>query len=226
MTQQRKEKLENGEIYHIFTRSIAKFVVFNNDEEYLRMKNILNCYRYANFNYKYSHFAELDESSQEVILYQLKIEDNCLVRIIAYCIMPTHIHIILQQLEEGGISKYMSRVLNSYSRYFNTKHKRVGPLWSGRFKSVLVSEDEQLLHLTRYVHLNPTSADLTKIPEQWEFSSYGEYLQENSNGGRVCNFDNLFDLSPKEYKKFVDDRKQDQRNISIIKFLTMDNYAG
>jgi hypothetical protein len=68
VAQQRKEKLENGEVYHIFTRSIAKFVVFNNDEECLRMKNILNCYRYTNFNYKYSHFAELDGSLQEEFL--------------------------------------------------------------------------------------------------------------------------------------------------------------
>lgn len=226
MVQQRKEKLENGEVYHIFTRSIAKFVVFNSEDEYSRMRELLRCYSYENFNYRYSSFKELDESLQHDILLKLKGEDRRLVRIIAYCIMPTHIHIVLQQLVDGGISKYISLVLNSYTRYFNTSHNRVGPLWSGRFKSVLVSEDEQLLHLTRYIHLNPTSANLAKKPEQWEFSSYLEYLREIDNNEKLCNFDNLIELSPKEYKKFVDDRKQDQRNISIIKFLTIDNYAG
>jgi putative transposase len=190
------------------------------------MKNILNCYRYTNFNYKYSHFAELDGSLQEEFLSKLRIKDNCLVRIIAYCIMPTHIHIILQQLEEGGISKYMSRVLNSYTRYFNTGHGRNGPLWSGRFKSVLVSEDEQLLHLTRYIHLNPTSADMVKKPEQWGFSSYNEYLQELGVDEKICDFDGLFDLSPKEYAKFVNDRKDYQKQLSIIKSLMIDNYSG
>jgi len=62
---------------------------------------------------------------------------------------------------EEGISLYMKNLLNSYTRYFNTKTKRKGPLWQGRFKSVLIKMDEQL-YLTRYIHLNPTSEDLVE----------------------------------------------------------------
>jgi putative transposase len=79
--------------------------------------------------------------------------------------MPTHIHLVLRQLKDGGISKFMSNILNSYSRYFNIKHNRKGPLWEGRFRKVLVGSDEQLLHLTRYVHLNPVTACLVDKPK-------------------------------------------------------------
>ena len=70
----------------------------------------------------------------------------------------------------------MRRLLNSYTRYFNEKIKRKGPLWEGRFKKVLVNSDEQLLHLTRYVHLNPVSAGIVEKPEDWPCSSYREYI--------------------------------------------------
>ncbi|MCM8826817.1 MAG: hypothetical protein NC904_04785 [Candidatus Omnitrophica bacterium] len=72
----------------------------------------------------------------------------------------------------------MSRVSNSYARYFNIKYGRRGPLWEGTFKNVLVNNDEQLLHLTRYIHLNPTTAFLVERPEDWSFSSYREYLDK------------------------------------------------
>ena len=95
-----------------------------------------------------------------------------------------------------------------------------------RFKSVLVSKDEQLLHLTRYIHLNPTSAGLVKYPEKWSFSSYNEYINNTETQGKICKFDNLFSISPKEYKKFVSDRKLYQKEISRIKKLLIEDYTG
>ncbi len=78
--------------------------------------------------------------------------------------MPTHIHLILKQLKEDGISAYMSKILNSYTCYFNRRTKRKGPLWESRFKRVEVTSDEQLLHLTRYIHLNPVTAHIVEEP--------------------------------------------------------------
>jgi putative transposase len=119
----------------------------------------------------------------------------------------------------------MARVLNGYSRYFNTKHKRIGPLWSGRFKSVLITNDEQLLHLTRYIHLNPTSAGLVKKPGDWPHSSYKEYVDYKVKQ-RICKYKEVIEMSRKEYKKFTEDRKDYQREISVIKNLTIDDYSG
>lgn len=220
----RKDPLRSNNYYHIYSRSIAKFIIFNNAEDYARMEDILNFDRFIEFNYKYSRFKRLELSVQKAIAINLQ-NSPVLVEIIAYCIMPTHLHLILKQIAENGISQYMARALNSYTRYFNVSHRRSGPLWTGRFKNVLVKDDKQLLHSTRYLHLNPTSAKLVKKPEQWQFSSYHEYIDEYKEHG-ICNFDGLFDFSPEQYKKFVNDRKDYQRNLSLIKSIMIDDYTG
>lgn len=224
--QQRKDLLTNDCYYHIFSRSIAKYVVFNDAEEYYRMIEIMKLYRYLDFNYKYSRFNDLEAIKQNAILNDLRKNSSVFVEIVAYCIMPTHIHLILKQIADHGISIYISKILNSYSRYFNLRHKRSGPLWTGRFKSVLVSNDKQLLHLTRYIHLNPTSASVVESPKDWQFSSYIEYIDPDDEKEKICLYDNIFDFSPKEYAKFVDDRKSYQKELARIKSLLIDNYTG
>lgn len=88
---------------------------------------------------------------------------------------------------------------------------------------MLVGDDDQLLHLTRYIHLNPTSANLVKNPENWPYSSFNEYI--NSQKG-ICNFEGLFIIIPNDYKNFVDNRKDYQKQLSVIKLLTIDDYSG
>ena len=114
----------------------------------------------------------------------------------------------------------MRIVLDSYTRYFNKKIGRKGPLWEGRVKKVFVESDEQLLHLTRYVHLNPVSAGIVKKPEDWVYSSYREYI--GMKKGKVCNKEKFFDFSKEEYKKFVEDRIDYQRNLEIIKHIILE----
>ena len=116
----------------------------------------------------------------------------------------------------------MNNILNSYTRYFNIRHKRKGPLWVGRFKRVVVSTDEQLLHLTRYVHLNPVTSYLADNPESWEHGSYQEYCSQNDVREKVCCFDNLLDIDSRSYKKFVNDRKEYQRGLAKIKELMLE----
>ena len=117
------------EVYHVTTKSIAKYVVFNDETEYERMKQLIQYYQIANFPVRYSFFnAWQKDKKEKLISEKYNRNEEKLVRIIAYCIMPTHVHLILQQIQEKGISIYMNRVLNSYTRYFNTKHHRKGPL--------------------------------------------------------------------------------------------------
>ena len=144
------------------------------------------------------------------------------IEIIAYCLMPTHIHFILKQLKDNGISIFMNNLCNSYSRYFNTKHKRKGPLWEGRFKKILVESDEHLLHLTRYVHLNPVTAHLVNKPENWQFSSYFEYSSDINENRRICNYGSLIDISFRQYKEFVENGISYQRELAKIKNLILE----
>ncbi len=227
MAQYRKDSLANDEYYHIFSRSIAKYIVFNNDQEYSRILDLINILRFRNFNYHYSQYKRFDNDRQNMIIKKLKLENDILVDITAYCIMPTHFHLILKQNKNNGITKYMGKLLNSYSKYFNTNHKRIGPLWSGRFKNIKVQDDNQLLHLTRYIHLNPCSANLVNRPKYWNYSSYKEYINPDINFIKnICQYKNIINLDSKQYKKFVENRKDYYQKLSQIKHLLIDNYIG
>lgn len=222
----RKEALVEEEIYHVFNKSIAGFKIFNNEAEYSRTIAILRYYQIAK-PLRFSDFIRFnrinEDNLEEFLIEHLKDKEK-IVDIIAYCIMPTHIHLILRQLKGKGISVFMSNILNSYSRYFNTMHKRKGPLWEGRFKSVLVETDEQLLHLTRYIHLNPVTAYLADSPGVWNFSSCKEYFSgtDDDTVNKICNFAGLIDMAPVSYRKFVEDRISYQRDLAEIKRLILD----
>lgn len=220
----RKTPLVTDQYYHIFSRSIAKYQVFNDADDFERILELIDLYRFSDFNHKYSRFKSYGITTQEAILSNLKKANNALVEIVTLNIMPTHIHLLLKQVTDGGISKFMAKILNSYTKYFNSKHHRNGPLWEGHFKNVLVTSDEQLLHLTRYIHLNASSAGLVDNPFDWPYSSLKEYCGEVPNG--ICQFNNIIDMSPQQYKKFVLDQKSYQRSLSLIKNILIDNYTG
>jgi putative transposase len=143
-----------------------------------------------------------------------------LVDVVCYCPMPTHLHLALKQLRDKGISDFMRRILDSYTRYFNIKHNRRGPLWEGRFRRVLVETDEQLLHLTRYIHLNPVTAYLVDKPEDWKWSSYQDYIFEKEEG--IYKYKDVLNIKPDSYKKFVEDRISYQRELAKLKHLMLD----
>ena len=219
-TKLRKFPLVKGEIYHIFSRSIAGFEIFRGNSEYQRIKSLLKYYKIDQPPLKFSAFMKIKDKEE---FYQRHLTARkSLIDIIAYCFMPTHIHLILKQLKENGISTFMSNILNSYSRYFNIKTKRKGPLWESRFQSVSVETDEQLLHLTRYIHLNPATAYLVDKPQDWQFSSYKEFLREREEKERICNYPEVLDIEPRSYKEFVDSRIDYQRELAEIKRLFLD----
>lgn len=219
----RKEALVTGEIYHIYTRSIAGYEIFNSTGSYQRMIELISYYNQPSPRMSFSRYLELPLEQKGEIIRLAKTQP--VVQLIAYCLMPTHIHLVLKQLAERSISTYMNNILNSYSRYFNLYHQRKGPLWESEFKNILVKEDEQLLHLTRYIHLNPSSAHLVTDPKNWEYSSYREYINEKL-GIAVCDWNGNLEINPANYRKFVKGRIAYQRSISKIKHLLIDNYTG
>ncbi|MFH1363856.1 MAG: transposase [Candidatus Omnitrophota bacterium] len=212
-------KLVEGEVYHVFSKSIAGFVIFNNDQEFLRFIDTIKYYRVKNPPLKFSIFLRQLKSKNR---NKFKANKEKLVEIVSYCLMPTHFHLVLKQLSEKGTSTFISNLLNSYTRYFNTKHNRKGPLWEGRFKKVLVENDEQLLHLTRYTHLNPTTAYLVDSPKDWQFSSYREYLSVIEEKNKICEYREFFDINPATYREFVEDSVAYQREAAGIKQLVLE----
>lgn len=221
MTTIRKIPLVTNETYHIFNKSIAGYEIFNSKEGFLRIIEVIRYYQPVKTKIRFSKREEIKNDDSISPLPRLP-QENKLVEIIAYCIMPTHIHLILKQAADKGISTFMSLISNSYSRYFNLKHKRKGPLWENEFKNVLITSDEQLLHLTRYIHLNPVSAFIVNRPGEWTASSYKEYLGEVDDAQKICNFDDLLNISLSSYREFVEDRISYQRELTQIKHLILE----
>ncbi|MCG2710844.1 MAG: transposase [Candidatus Omnitrophica bacterium] len=216
----RKNILSNGGIYHVYSKSIAGYKIFHNNNDYNRIIDLFKYYRIKNTSVKFSKFLEI--KNMDIFIEKHLSRKDFLVQIIAYCIMPTHIHLVLMQLQDEGISIFMGNVLNSYSRFFNIRISRKGPLWESRFKNVLVETDEQLIHLTRYLHLNPVTAGLVENAEDWRYSSIKEYLNKRKDSERICNFDSIIELQKLNYKSFVDSQKDYQRELGKIKGLFLD----
>src|SRR5438094_713652 len=131
--------LVNNHFYHVFNRGVEKRNIFKNAYDYNRLLKTIEYYQYQGPKPKFSRYLE-------GTLYKPKLE-NKIVEIIAFCLMPNHFHLLLKQVKEGGITEFMSKLSNSYTKYFNTKYYRIGPLLQGEFKAVRVETDEQLIHL-------------------------------------------------------------------------------
>lgn len=204
-------------VYHIYNKSIAGFRIFSDEAEFERFKKALQHYN------SLARQASLFVSLRRGIGYfpgLFSFDKHAVVKMISYIIMPTHYHLLLKVQKGQKLSKYIGDVENSFSRYFNLKHKRKGPLWQSRFRSVQVTTDEQLLYLTRYIHLNATTAYLVENPEDWPHSSYREYL-ENPELLR-SQLTEVTISTPDRYKRFVDKQKDYQRTLAKIKKLTLE----
>ena len=214
----------NNKVYHVFSCSIANYTVFNNPSDYQRMLELFQFYQIKNRPLSFSAYLKLNLVKNigfQATLDSLSKDDDNLVQIIAYCLMPTHIHLILKQLQDGGISTFMGNVLNSYSRYFNLNHHRKGPLWESKFQNVPVENDELLLHLLRYLHLNPVTAFLVDRPEDWPYSSYLEFIGL-PQAVKLCQVADLVSITPEKYQKFVNERANYQRKLARIKKLILE----
>jgi len=93
----------------------------------------------------------------------------------AYCVMPNHYH-LLCETPRGQLSRWMGHVNSGYARYFNSRHRRVGHLWQGRYKSILVEDGSYFLDCGRYIHLSPNRSKLTRPAERYAWLSYRNYV--------------------------------------------------
>ncbi len=223
MATNRKLIFANDEIYHVFNRGIEKRPTFTNKWEFDRALFTLNFYRFAKLPIKLSKFLVLPSDKQKELLGALE-DSEKLIEIICFCLMPNHFHIMLKQKLENGISIFVSNFTNSYTKYFNTKHERVGPLFQGIFKAVRVESDEQFVHVSRYIHLNPVSSFLIKpeILSTYQWSSYPEYLGNTSK--KFISKEKVLSLFPstKAYEKFVLDQADYAKQLELIKHLTLE----
>jgi putative transposase len=219
MTSFRRNVLCNEEIYHVYNRGVEKRIIFTNEREYRRAVDTIKYYQFNNPPYKFSRFlAQPIDKKIEILSNFNKVRDK-LVDIIAYCFMPNHFHFLLRQKSNQGITTFMTKFANSYTKYFNTKHERVGPLLQGLFKSVWVEDDEQLVHISRYIHINPVVAYIVDEENilDYRWSSLPEFL----SGKGFCESSSIlnhFD-SVDDYQSFIYDQVSYARDIKKIENL-------
>jgi len=205
--------LATGEYYHIFNRGVEKRKVFTNRRDYKRFLETINYYLQKSPIVKFSQATDESKNAQ--------LKDR-LVEIITYCLMPNHFHLLLKQLQNNGISTFMRKISDSYTKYFNTKNERPGPLFQGQFKAVRIETDDQLLHVSRYIHLNPIIGFLADNLRRYEWSSYPAFIGIANDS--VCKKDEILNFfsGPSDYEKFVLDQIDYAKKLNEIKHVTLD----
>ncbi len=183
--------------YHIYARGNSRGKVFLDAEDYGVFIKLLKRYLSAEeahdpYGVSYPNFYN-------------KLE------LLAYCLMPNHFHMFIYQHQSEAMPGFMRSLLTSYSRYFNKKYQRSGPLFESSYKASAITDDSYLQHISRYIHLNP---------RQWRsypYSSLEYYLQRSEDNwirpGRVLA---LFDSSD-EYLRFVEDYTEHKQMLDILK---------
>jgi len=179
----RKIVIAPNEYYHLYNRGVNKQDIFHNDRDRARFLFLILHFQstvtFTNIEYYVSHFMR--HRVFNISKKSLKnLCENKLVEVVNFCLMPNHFHLLIFEKTEGGIAQYMQRVLNAYTKYYNTKYKKSGHLFQGPYQAVHVYDNAQLLHLSAYIHRN--SIDLlewrSKISE-YPWSSLGDYVGEN-----------------------------------------------
>lgn len=214
-----------NEIYHVFNRGIDHRPTFTDMREYNRALEVLSYYRFASPSKKLSYFLLLASDERMKIIDNMKNKSQRLIEIVAFCLMPNHFHFLLKQLSHNGISEFMSNFQNSYTRYFNTKNERTGPLFLDQFKAVRIETDEQFIHVSRYIHLNPLTSYVIKdfdSLKRYPWSSFKDYVVENPDS--VCSTKTVLDYFKNKtlYELFVKDQIDYQRKLHMIKHLVLE----
>jgi len=188
-------QLVNGEIYHVVTRAVGDAEIFLDENDYYR--GVFSIYEFNNANPVEIWRRRRDriiEKKNEKIVGSPTSHNLCDIRekfveVLAFAFMPNHIHLLLRQLKDDGISNFMRKVGGGYANYFNKKYKRKGHLFN-QFRAVHIKNDNQLRVVFVYVHSNPLSLvepgwkengiknnkRALKFLQKYKWSSFRDYI--------------------------------------------------
>ena len=175
--------------YHIINRGIERRNIFIDESDYLKFLENLLKYK-KKFDW---------------IIY-------------CYCLLPNHYHFLIQTRNDL-LGKIMKSLQTAYGVYFNRKYGRIGPVFAGRYKSIIIQKDEYFNEVSRYIHQNPVKAKLCNSPLDYPYSSYQEYIRNKSPLGKEKIIDQraakmligdgrkITKQAKKEYQSFVEEQK-------------------
>ena len=202
-----RQDVEGG-FYHIYNRGVNKGEIFKDKKDYLVFLRFLKEYLLPPSHKDLKVLQGFNPRRRPI---------NChdLVELLAFCLIPNHFHLFVRQLKSGGVSEFMRVLATNYSMYFNYRHKRVGPLFQGNYKSVLIQNEPYFVYITKYIHMNPAGI-ITKVKpsqelKEYSYSSYPNYLgmakADWLNTKIILEIfqKNSKDLGFDSYKRFVED---------------------
>ena len=211
---ERKINFAVGEYYHVYNRGVEKRDIFLDNDDRDRFQKILYVSNSSN--------PVVFKTIQRLPLDKIDIGEKR-VAIGAYVLMPNHFHILVKEITEGGLTNFMAKLTTSYSKYFNKKHERVGPLFQSRFKAEHVDDDNYLQYLYAYIHLNPVKLiepawkedgihnreRAEKYLKDYRYSSYLDYSEDGANREEQLilsktEFPEYFG-EPREFKQYLRD---------------------
>jgi putative transposase len=207
-----KSYVENG-YYHLYNRGVEKRAIFLDQQDYVVFLHLLKLY-----------LLPLGKgiSSINPSIPRIKRTFDEDIELHTFCLMPNHFHLLVHQNNEKTISNFMRALSTSYVMYFNKKYHRIGSLFQGAYKAVIVDNDSYLLHLSRYIHLNPLKSFAGSDPAKlidYPYSSYTYYLGKKHARWVKTDFilkmfeseKNGTQTSIKQYKDFVESYAKELR---------------
>lgn len=183
--------------YHIYARGASKQKIFIEAVDYLFFTRLFERYL--------SDKQKLSKTGEPYPNFNKNIE------LVAYCLMTNHFHLLIYQENIGDLQLFMKSVMTSYSRYFNMKYKRSGPLFESRYKAVRIDKQSYIEHITRYIHLNP---------RRWQnyYNSSLKFYRDGNEPEWLKN-DKIIDLfrTREEYMIFVSDYEEMRDMLAEMK---------
>jgi putative transposase len=236
----RKQRFENNGIYHIVIRALDNNLIFRDIIDYYR--GIFSIYEFNNakpvtIQARRKARAAFKNASKKADRNPTSIhpieqdERDKFVEVLAFCFMPNHIHLLLRQIRDDGISKFMQKVGGGYGRYFNDKYERKGHVFQDTFKSVYVKSDGQFVVVVSYIFTNPialidpgwkengiknhSTREILKYLEEYKWSSFRDSIGIK-NFDSVTQRDFLLEMMGREVgcKNIVEDWVSYKKDIA------------
>ena len=231
-------------IYHIYNRGVEKRKTFLDDADRLRfIHDLFEMNDEAPAGNVLYYFDPQSMEVQPQYIPQERKPRKLLVEILAFVLMPNHFHLLLRQKKEKGIIRFMQKFGTAYTMYFNKKYTRVGGLFQGRYKAVIVQEQAHFTYIPFYIHANPvelmigksiyggsTSIDWKKVMrflEEYRWSSFPDYIGRK-NFPSLTSRDFLSDYFGgaqairKDMQKLLQDRENTSKDLNDMRTVLFD----
>jgi len=188
----RKQQFLNNKIYHIILRGIDDNLIFKDTDDYYR--GIFSIYEFNNAIPVNIWKRRKQRAKEKAGRDPVSPSRELLVEVLEFCFMPNHIHLLLKQLKDNGITKFMAKVGAGYGGYFNRKYNRRGYVFQNRFLAVPIKNETQLKVVSTYIHTNPISLvepnwkekgikdpkKVIEFLEKYKWSSYLDYVNKKN----------------------------------------------